>query len=462
MITVSLAARLIPPFEYPMQTVIEYLTVKSGQTTPRVNKLCSVGLKMKNYCLQLFLAACVVCTSAPAAHAAQTTDPTTVFSGLEYELIGTYDQVRLAKVLESELDDFMRSSTMPNAFRGKFVPPRYAVKLYRVKYRSVVPELNNHPTVASGLIAIPDSGETSMPVVSYQHGTVFDKQFVPSNPESSMETRLMIAQFASQGYVVIGADYFGRGVSDLPDSYLVKGSTRQATLDMLIAAKDILDAMKITISHLFVSGWSQGGWVTMQYLNSLDALRVPVSAAAAASAPVDLYLTMNRWVNNPQAVDAVYLPAVVALQLQAQEHYHSQVGLAESAIRTQYLQAARDLYQNKIDWETFFKMTPPKLADFLRPEFSKSGFSGNGPYWHVLESNQAYRWRSDTPLRTYYGGRDEVTPEMIGKLPEQTQILLGGATAQAINAGEQADHRAVFVYSVLDQKPWFDSFIIKK
>jgi hypothetical protein len=169
--------------------------------------------------------------------AAQPGEAIAVSSGVEYEYIQTYIVARLKTILESELDSFMSSSTMPTEFRGKFPPATHDVKLYRVTYRSVLPELDNQPTVASGLAAIPDTGGKTMPMVSYQHGTVFDKSFVPSNPEALAETRIMIARFASQRYVVIGADYFGRGISDLPDSYLVKDSTRQANYDMLLAAR---------------------------------------------------------------------------------------------------------------------------------------------------------------------------------------------------------------------------------
>ena len=98
-----------------------------------------------------------------------------VSSGIEYEYLQTYSVARLNTILASELDSFMSSSTLPTAFRGKFPPAANAVKLYRVKYRSVVPELDNRPTMASGLVAIPDTGATTMPVVAYQHGTVFDK-----------------------------------------------------------------------------------------------------------------------------------------------------------------------------------------------------------------------------------------------------------------------------------------------
>lgn len=388
--------------------------------------------------------------------------PVAVASKVRYELIGRYDTARLDTILSSELAAFMASSTTPRAFVGKFARAKYGVRLYRVTYASVVPELGNRPTVASGLVAVPETGShgrQTLPVVSYQHGTVFDKAWVPSQPENSAETRIMIAAFAAQGYVVIGADYFGRGVSDLPDSYLVKASTQQATTDMLFAARDVLGALDVTPGKLFVSGWSQGGWATMVFLQKLEQLGIKVTAAAAASAPVDLYLMTNRWMNNPQPIDPVYLPGCAALQLFAQQYYLQAPGLAASAIRPELLAWAAGLYDGSVTWEAFAAATPSKLGAFIRPEFAASGLTGQTPYWRVLQDSQGYRWKSVTRLRTYYGGRDEVTPEYIGKLPVATQALVGGAAAQAIDAGADADHRGVFVFGVLDQKRWFDALL---
>ncbi len=392
------------------------------------------------------------------AHA-QTPGYTPAASGVEYRLIGTYDLARLDRIFGTELDEFMASSTMPTEFRGKFPPARFPVKLYRVKYSSVVPEWNNKPTVASGLVAVPETGAKTMPMVSYQHGTVFDRSYVPSNPDSSMETRIMIARFASQGYAVIGADYFGRGESDLPDSYLVKRSTQQATYDMLQASKAVLASLGTTPGKLFVSGWSQGGWATMAFLQKLESVGEPVTAAAAASAPVDIYVTLTRWMNNPQPVDAPYLPGVLAIQLQAHENYHGLPGLAETAIKPEYLAAARDLYAGRMDFTAFFKATKPTIGEFLKPEFRASADLAEGGYWRVLETNEAYRWRMKTPLRTYNGGQDEVTPLGIALLPELAQGMMGGAPAKAVDVGPKADHRAVFIGGVIDQKGWFDGLL---
>ncbi|MGC7960629.1 alpha/beta hydrolase, partial [Salmonella enterica] len=73
--------------------------------------------------------------------------------------------------------------------------------------------------------------------------TVYERQQVPSFPEQSPETQLMIAQFAGQGYALIGADYFGMGISSEPEGYMVKGSHQQATYDMLLAARSVLASM---------------------------------------------------------------------------------------------------------------------------------------------------------------------------------------------------------------------------
>jgi hypothetical protein len=188
---------------------------------------------------------------------------------------------------------------------------------------------------------------------------------------------------------------------------------------------------------------------------------VPVTAAAVASAPVDLSLTVSRWLNNPQAIDAVFLPGVLAIEVEAYERYHEVPGFDAFAIQPAYLTDARDLYAGKIDYSTFYARTPHTLKDFTRPEFRATVASGRGLYWRTLDADQVYRWRQVTPLRTWYGGADEVTPYAIAMLPEETQALLGGATTKAIDAGPKADHRAIFVRAVLDQKPWFDSFLTK-
>ena len=70
--------------------------------------------------------------------------------------------------------------------------------------------------------------------------------------------------------MVVGADYSGIGSSDEPEGYVVKASHRQATYDLLIASRAVVDHMGVSTPKLFLGGWSQGGFVTMGFLEKLE------------------------------------------------------------------------------------------------------------------------------------------------------------------------------------------------
>ncbi|MFQ2792095.1 alpha/beta hydrolase family protein [Aeromonas caviae] len=134
--------------------------------------------------------------------------------------------------------------------------------------------------------------------------------------------RTMIAQFAGQGYLLIGADYFGLGISTEPEGYMVKGSHQQATFDLLMASRAVLEQMKLDSHHLFLAGWSQGGFVTMAFLEKLEATGIKVDAAVTASAPLDVYALMQGFLVYPRRFDALWLNSIMILSSFAYEHYY--------------------------------------------------------------------------------------------------------------------------------------------
>ncbi|MBS1516979.1 MAG: hypothetical protein JSS91_02730 [Bacteroidetes bacterium] len=385
-------------------------------------------------------------------HAQIKNDFTYTSSGTGYQYIGNYDLNRLNKILTKEASDF-------SGFEVTYPAAINSVKLYRVIYNSVIPEFSNRPTKASGLIAIPETGADKFPVVSYQHGTVFTKTDVPSFPEESYETRLMIAQFAGNGYILIAADYFGKGLSTEQDSYQVKESTQQACLDMLAASREILNELKINYGPLFLSGWSMGSWSTLLFLEKLESLDIPVTAAATACTPTDVFALENRWVHAPRKTDAVWLPGIMALQLNSYSVYYELPGLMESGIKQEYQQASLDFYQNKITFEDFYSKTTGKIVDFLKPEFIASSSLGESRYFQLIQENNSYRWRSRTPLNLYYGDSDEAVPEYIATLPVAYQQFFNGGKTSAIPAGKLADHRGTFKFAAGHQKLWFDGML---
>lgn len=373
-----------------------------------------------------------------------------VSSGVRYMHMGDYSVERLNTILSTEVAGF-------SSFKIQYPQAANGVSLYKVQYATVIPEQGNKPTLASGLVAVPKTAQKKLPVVSYQHGTVFTRTAVPSRPEESDETRIVTARLAGHGYVVIAADYIGKGDSTEPDSYMVREATVQACVDMLFAARAVLADLGITEDGLFLSGWSQGSWSTQQFRHRLESLKVPVKAAVTAATPTDLYLLLTRWINNPTALDATWLAGSVILFTHSYAHYYDMPGLPQTVIKPEYEAACRDFYESKIGWEQLQPQIPAKIADLLQKDAVAQSTPGMDAFFRRLRENQAFMWRSVTPCRYYYGKGDEVMPPYVATLAVGYTEAVDGAKAEAVYAGDAADHRGAFLYGVKDQKEFFDS-----
>jgi pimeloyl-ACP methyl ester carboxylesterase len=385
---------------------------------------------------------------APALPArAQQGGAVAVTGGVSYEYLETWDVDRLNAVLTTQIPDFAKITVA-------YTPARNAVKLYRVTYPSVIPERGNRPTVTTGLLAVPDLPGTSFPMVSYQHGTVYGKQEVPSFIAQSPETALMVAQFAGQGYIVVGADYFGLGLSTEPEGYMVKASQQQATADLLAASRGVLEAMKLSSPKLFLAGWSQGGFVTMALLEKLEADGIAVNAAATASAPVDVYVALSGFLDFPRPLDATWVMSLFILSAFSYENYYGLPGLARALIADEYYEVTRKAYARE---EFNVADIPTDITKLIRPAYFDPQYFANSAYGRIALATNAYRWVIKTPVRNYYGETDEVISTGLGQLAQTYQRAMGAGNMQveAISTGKTS-HRGTFATAVPQWKAWFD------
>jgi pimeloyl-ACP methyl ester carboxylesterase len=389
--------------------------------------------------------------SAQAASGAQVASSTPVQVGpaVSYTFIGRWDVDKLNRVLQVDTPKFFG---VPVAY----TPARNAVRLYRVTYASVIPERGNKPTLATGLLAIPDTRDSSFAMLSYQHGTVYGKQQVPSFPDQSPETALAIAQFAAQGYIVIGADYFGMGESAEPEGYMVKGSHQQATYDMLMASRAVIHQMNLATPRLFICGWSQGGFVTMAFLEKLESAGAPVTAAATASAPVDVFVTLSGFLDFPRKNDANWVPTLFILSSFSFENYYGVPGLAKSLLNDAHYDVSRKAYE-KQPFDP--AKIPTDLHKLIRAEYFDPQFFAASAFGRLAaEKTQAYRWVIKSPLRNYYGDADEAITPGLGQLAATYQHAMGAGNSQveAVSTGPTT-HRGTYATAVPQWKIWFDS-----
>ncbi len=173
----------------------------------------------------------------------------------------------------------------------------YGIKIYKVTYNTT---FLGEPIIASGLISIPNSGE-SFPVVSFQNGTNTCNSNAPS-VDLTDPFFLIINYMASNGYVFCIPDYVGFGASkDKLHLYMHRESSNQAVSDLLRAMVELIEqeSSAPTLNNtLYLMGYSQGGWATLSALEDLEnnpAGDLTVSAAACGAGSYDL-LEMSDYI----------------------------------------------------------------------------------------------------------------------------------------------------------------------
>ncbi|WP_343051272.1 alpha/beta hydrolase family protein [Pseudaquabacterium terrae] len=163
------------------------------------------------------------------------------------------------------------------------VQAKYAVTTYRLTY--VTKDGDGQDVVASALAAVPvkPAGRPS-PVMSWQHGTLFLDAQAPSNTANESEAAVLLA---SQGYIVVAADYVGYGASKgRPHPYLLSAPTAAAVVDLLTAAKTWRATSGVVDNgQLFMAGYSEGGYATVAALRSMETTGSPHLANLVGVAP---------------------------------------------------------------------------------------------------------------------------------------------------------------------------------
>ena len=170
-------------------------------------------------------------------------------------------------------------------------PPVCDVLLYHIEYETVGG--SDEPTTASAALMVPTGTGANCtgarPIVEYAHGTTTDRTFNMADMNNT-ETLLMAALFAAQGYIVVAPNYAGYDTSSLPyHPYLIADQQSKDMIDALTAARKALPLASLTLTqdngHLFITGYSQGGYVAMATLHAMQVAGVRVDAAVPMSGP---------------------------------------------------------------------------------------------------------------------------------------------------------------------------------
>ena len=172
--------------------------------------------------------------------------------------------------------------------------PLCDILFYHIEYETVGGA--GEATTASAVLMIPSglgaNCSGARPIVLYAHGTTTDRAYNMADLQNA-ETISLAALFASQGYIVVAPNYAGYDTSTLPyHPYLIADQQSKDMIDALTAARTALPLASLTTvkdnGQLFITGYSQGGYVAMATHRAMQAAGMNVTAAAPMSGPYAL------------------------------------------------------------------------------------------------------------------------------------------------------------------------------
>ena len=431
-----------------------------------------------------------------------------VVIGAHYEYLGEKTQAELNTVLRAERDEFNPpEDNASKEYWKDYENPEYpdvanSVDLYRVAYRSTIPEQGNRPTVAYGLVAIPKGTTGPLPLLSVQHGTLWLKESAPSqafswdkNNESPFqyglsqqqlygtcyETRLNVAQFAGNGYVVIAADYFGIGNSVENDSFVVKASQQRACFDMYAASQKLIKSLNLTTDRLFLNGWSEGALVSISFQETLESKGVRIDGVSTAATPADTGMFAEQFIFNPRPYSTTTVPnaawSIFVHQFSsfALASYSGQMNAPLELLGGNY-EVSRKFYMrefNTMPWFTWQKdvrdvMEPVMIMDgvtyntdvstFLAQNVARSPLAyAQTAFAKLIRDAGSGRTRLVSDMKMYYGEQDEGYAVPVCTIVDTWQRGTYGKKNIEQVPVPSASHRSTFLTAVAGQLGWFNA-----
>ena len=189
------------------------------------------------------------------------------------------------------IQDWMAKSTLPRACITDSIPvgifPDYMN--YVFNYPSVDPFGN--PCTLSGTITVDKSLiEENKPyngILLYNHFTIYATTQTPSRGAVEFPTGAAMTDF-----IIVAPDYYGFGITEKePQAYCISRANGRASLDAYLAAKRLIEDLKVKKGDDFViAGYSEGGQTTMAVLREISERHpeIKVKRAFAGDGPYDI------------------------------------------------------------------------------------------------------------------------------------------------------------------------------
>jgi hypothetical protein len=362
-----------------------------------------------------------------------------------------------------------------NTFAELYAPgvtAQNSVLLVKILYET--PDISGMTDTASGLLCIPFAdSESPFPVILYHHGTADNRLDVPSEVIIPIDLKAPFEiAFASQGYVVVSADYLGLGESRGFHPYVHAETEASASIHLYEACLEYLEMDDHFLSgHLFISGYSQGGHAAMATHRELQSNYSdihPVTASAPKSGPYSISKSMKDRLLSEQEY---FYPGFIAFTLHSYQtvygnlyHHFNEIFrepyasiIENELLNEEYsISALHDSLISSLIFEH-----GASIPKFMLQDSIVTGILNNPDHRinQLLQLNDTYDWAPQVPMRLYYCEGDDQVPYVTSLLADSVMNENGALDVEAVSSGELLSHVMCAIPATVECLAFFNSFL---
>ncbi|TAH25246.1 MAG: hypothetical protein EAZ07_07575 [Cytophagales bacterium] len=311
---------------------------------------------------------------------------------------------------------------------------------------------------ASGLIMVPSLFSKNLAIVCVQNGTTFLKSEAPTllinHDFSGYEF------FSADGYITLIPDYIGYGSSsDCIHPYYDAKHSASCVIDFILACQDFLLEKSIPINHqLFLTGFSEGGYITMATLKELEHHNPTIfniEAVAAGAGGFDLFAMLHSLSNASNS--SHFQPAYIVYLIMAYNHIYQWEKPLSHYFSLPSSEIIPELFNGVHDKEYINNHLGSDLSRLFNPNFYLHLFGqGELAFKKAIFLNTLSNWCPASKLNLYHGLEDDVIPYENTELTFQ-KFIENGAKNTSIVLLEGLNHSTTLLPMLEQVKPWFDS-----
>lgn len=336
----------------------------------------------------------------------------------------------------------------------------FGVKGYKIDY--ITTDDSGESVTVSGLINVPvptaaimaANPSYSMSIVSDQHGTIFPDTESPTTAASLTGYPGSVATLFSVigGFVTIQPDYIGFGTTKgTAHPYLLEESSANTVVDMIEAAIAFGNGNGLPLNgQVFLTGYSEGGYVTMAAAKKIEADyagEIALKGVAPMAGPYDL-TTVGMGV---LGYDQMARPDFIGGIVNAYANAYADVVL-EDIVQDDYETILPTLYNGDNNASYIQSQLTYDVASFFEADYRTDFLTNqNNTLRLAFAENSLLDWSPTADMQLYYCSGDTVIPGAISQLASQALQV------EAIDVNASLDHAECAIPAYQTVLQWFDS-----